>query len=96
MPNQKLGDIKMEIMTINGTEIQVTAGEARVINLLKSGVCEGSAFEQGSGRYKRTDMPQTSARREALGIVRLKKTDVPQHAFFATHPRHQFAYTLRA
>ena len=86
----------MEIMTINGTEIKVTAGEARVINLLKSGVCEGAAFEQGSGRHKRTDMPQTSARREALGIVRLKKTDVPQHAFFATHPRHQFAYTLRA
>ena len=85
----------MEMMTINGTEKKVTAGEARVIKLLKSGVCEGSAFEQGSGRYKRTDMPLTSARREELGIVLLKKTDVPQHAFFATHPRHHFAYTLR-
>ena len=86
----------MEIMTINGTEIKVTAGEARVINLLKSGVCPGSAFEQGSGRYKRTDMPQTASRRKNLGIVLLKKTDVPRHEFFDTHPRHQFAYTLRA
>ena len=86
----------MEMMTINGNEIKVTAGEARVINLLKSGVCEGAAFEQGSGRHKRTDMPQTASRRKTLGIVLLKKTDVPQHAFFATHPRHQFAYTLRA
>ena len=86
----------MEILKINGTEIQVTAGEARVINLLKGGVCEGAAFEQGSGRHKRTDMPQTASRREALGIVRLKKTDVPRHEFFDTHPRHQFAYTLRA
>ena len=86
----------MEIMTINGTEKKVTAGEARVINLLKSGVCEGAAFEQGSGRYKRTDMPLTSARRDALGIVLLKKTDVPRHEFFDTHPRHQYAYILRA
>jgi hypothetical protein len=85
----------MEIMTINGTEIKVTAGEARVITLLKKGVCAGSAFEQGSGRYKRTDMPQTDSRREALSIVLLSKKDVPQHEFFATHPRHQFAYMLR-
>jgi len=86
----------MKILKINGTEIQVTDGEFRVINLLKSGVCEGSAFEQGSGRHKRTDMPRTASRREALGIVLLKKTDIPQHEFFATHPRHQFAYTLQA
>ena len=86
----------MKIMTINGADIKVTAGEARALHLLKGGVCEGSVFERGSGRYKRTDMPLTSARREALGIVTLKKTDSPQHPFFTTHPRHQFAYMLKA
>lgn len=79
----------MKKITVNNERFEITAPEERVINtLVKFGPCPLSAFEEGSGRYKRTSLPLNPRRRAQIGIVVINKIEMPDHPFWLDHPRH--------
>jgi len=78
----------MKIVHANNTELRITALEERAITLLSRGPMPLSAFQEGSGKWRKTSLPLDRGRRKELGILMITKADCPDHAFWQENPRH--------